>query len=411
MLMYYTLIGTTLLSPIVGTVMALLFLFRKHKHFAWSELGHHTLTKGLLLLAAWSTITAYVGGHWISLAASVVLWLYLGVVLYMQSESKSLHDFAKYGNWILFFGVLSAAAGFMQYVGLIGPGGFPIAPPWLGYVLGLKSFVPDPENRITATFGNANIAGAWFSVLAIMSTYYLYQVRTRWKKAVYLALIAIFVSSLLMTSSRGAIIALMCAMFVYFYFSFKHLRVALTVAFAAVVTMLFLYPSLLPRSDLLRESLLDRLTIWKICLRLFMQHPIEGVGLANTYFVDAIRFGYYRIAHAHNTVLAMFVELGTIGGAIFLWMHWSLAKYVFYLKKLNHRSVPVILALFSFFLVHGLVDYTLMSPQIGIIYIVLSGYVIRTWKEVSVERKKTEALHRRWHLEQARRAAKASGAM
>jgi len=84
---------------------------------------------------------------------------------------------------------------------------------------------------------------------------------------------------------------------------------------------------------------------------------------------------------------------------------------VFYLKKLNHRSAPVIPALFSFFLVHGLVDYTLMSPQIGIIYIVLSGYVIRTGQEVSVERTKTEELHRRWLLEQARRAAKASGAL
>lgn len=404
--MFYTIIGSTVLSPYIGTVMAILFVFRKYKHFAWDELGNHTFTKGLLLLAVWSTISGYVDEHWISVAASVVLWLYLGVVLYMQSERKSLSDFAKYGNWVLLCGVVSAVIGFLQYIGWIGRGESAI-----NYVFGFATLAPDPENRITSTFGNANLAGAWFSVLTLMATYYFYQSKNALRKNGYLVLILVFFGSLMLTGSRGAIAGLLCGLFVYLFFRFKHLRLGLFALFGTAFVTFLVHPTLLPRVDLLHESMIDRLTIWKICFQLFLHHPIEGVGLANTYFVDSVETSYYRIAHAHNTILAMFVELGLVGGLIFLWMHWSLAKYVYFLHKVNHRAVPLILGLFTFFFVHGMVDYTLMAPQIGIIYIILSGFVVRTWKEENVERKRIESLRREWLLEKTRRAAKASGAV
>jgi O-antigen ligase len=404
--MFYAMIGATIFSPYIGVVIAFGYLLRKFSQGALPGLGRQTLARGLFALAVWSTVTSYLDKHWVSLGASAVLWMYWGVVVYIQNDRKVLKQFSKYGNWVLLCGLGSAAVGLAQYLGWIGE-----SHRLIGYLFGLGSFVPDPENRITATFGNANLAGAWFSVLALLAAYYFHQTRQILRKNAYLLLMLVYIGSLLLTESRGAIGGLAAGLFVYYFFTYKHLRIGIIACFAAALVLFLIHPALLPRVSMLPESATDRLMIWRICFRLFLHHPVEGVGLANTYFVDAIETGYYRIAHAHNTILAVFVELGTVGGVLFLWMHWSVVKSLLYLNRANHRTVPVLLGLFSCFFVHGLVDYTIMAPQIGLIYIVLTGFVLRLHQEVSLEQHRLEILRREWLLKKARRMAKASGAV
>ncbi|MCC2685164.1 MAG: O-antigen ligase family protein [Paenibacillaceae bacterium] len=402
--MLYTLIGSTVLSPYIGIVMAIVYLAVKYRDVAWQELSKHTLTIGLLMLAVWSSVTSIIDGRWISLSASVILWFYLAVVLYLQSERFSLERCAKFADWTMLCGILSSVIGFLQFEGWIGQGNHII-----NYLIGLQAFVPDPEGRMTATFGNANLAGAWFSFLILLAVHSYHQTKHILRKNVYLVLLISFSGSLVLTGSRGAIVGLLSGLFIFCFFSFRHLRAGLVTLFASLGFLFLMHPELLPREGILRESMMDRWTIWKICFQLFLHHPLDGVGLANTYFVDAVETSYYRIAHAHNTVLAMFVELGVVGGAIFLWMHWSVARNVFGLYRANHRSIPLIFGTFTFFFVHGLVDYTLLAPQVGIVYIALTGLVMRLWKEHQLEQARIEEMRREWLQERARRAAKAVG--
>jgi O-antigen ligase len=339
------------------------------------------LTKGLLLLALWSSTTALLKGNWIALAASLALWLYLLVVLYVQGTNHTVLDLHRFGNWLFICGFISAAIGLAQYFGLLG-----LASNWLQIVFGMGGFVADPEGRLSATFANANLAGAWFGVLTLLAVYFFHHTEQKSYRNLYIVAIVVFAVMLVLTGSRGALMGTMIGLFVYFYFSYKYLRLGLTILFSIAVLTALIHPQLIPRINLWDLSLMDRMHIWKISWQLFTQHPLDGVGLAGMYFIDPAVTGYYRLAHAHNTVLAFFVELGFVGGLIFIWMHSSLAVYLYRLNQLDHPLAPIYMALATVFLVHGLMDHTIMTPQVGILYILLLGCVSRTWNEVAEER-------------------------
>jgi O-antigen ligase len=162
----------------------------------------------------------------------------------------------------------------------------------------------------------------------------------------------------------------------------------LTVIFSIAVLAALIHPQMIPRINIWDLSLMERVHIWKVSLQLFASNPLDGIGLANMYFVDTAVTGYYKLAHAHNTVLAFFVELGVVGGLLFLWMHMSLVVYIYRLNQLDHPLAPIYMALFTVFLIHGMMDHVIMTPQVGMLYVLLCGCVARTWAEVAEEKER-----------------------
>jgi hypothetical protein len=341
------------------------------------------LTTGLFLLGIWSTLTALLHGNWISLAASLAIWLYLFIVLYVQGSNWSMLQVQRYGMWVFICGLVSAGVGLLQYFGVLGH-----ASSWLQIAFGIGGFVDDPEARLTATFANANLAGAWFGLLSLTALYYFHHSEQKGYKNFYLIAMVVFFVMLVLTGSRGALMGTVVGLFVYTYFSFKKLRIGLTVIFSIAVLAALIHPQMIPRINIWDLSLMERLHIWKVSLQLFTSNPLDGIGLANMYFVDTAVTGYYKLAHAHNTVLAFFVELGVVGGLLFLWMHMSLVVYIYRLNQLDHPLAPIYMALFTVFLIHGMMDHVIMTPQVGMLYVLLCGCVARTWAEVAEEKER-----------------------
>ncbi len=381
--MPFVMIAATVLSPWLGVLMIILYLLRKFRGQHWRQFGSNSLTTGLLLLAIWSTLTALLHGNWISVAASLAIWLYLLIVLYVQGSNWSMLQIQRYGIWVFICGLVSAAIGLLQYFDVLGHAGN-----WLQIIFGIGGFVDDPEARLTATFANANLAGAWFGLLSLTALYYFHHSEQKGYKNFYLVVTVVFFVMLVLTGSRGALMGTVVGLFIYAYFSFKKLRIGLTVLFSIGVLAALIHPQMIPRINIWDLSLMERVHIWKVSLQLFFANPIDGIGLANMYFVDTAVTGYYKLAHAHNTILAFFVELGVIGGLLFLWMHVSLAVYIYRLNQLDHPLAPIYMALFTVFFVHSMIDHVIMTPQVGMLYVLLCGCVARTWAEVAEERER-----------------------
>ena len=379
-LMAYAFIAFLVLSPYLGLVFGLWMVIRNVRHVHWGSISHHPVALGFAGLALWAGWTASVQGNWISFAASMVLWMYAGFILLLQEDVLKTEHFFRYGKAVLFFGMISASVGCLQYLEWI-----PAEKNWFYLIFGLAGLVPDPEQRITATFTNANLAGAWFACLAFLALFYMKEAAGLRKKGVYLFCAAVFVALLFLTGSRGAFAGFLAGFLVYALYFCRRSLVKIGWVCGGFGLALFLMPEWMPRFDVLYGSLADRWLIWQMSWKLYLDHFLQGIGLAGMYFLDPALTGYHRYAHAHNTLLSVLMELGTIGGLIFLWMHAFVVKYLWRLGAQNHPLAPLLTAVFVFFVVHGFVDYPLMSPQVGMVYVFVLGMIVRSHREAMGE--------------------------
>ncbi|KPL00278.1 MAG: hypothetical protein AMJ90_08600 [candidate division Zixibacteria bacterium SM23_73_2] len=93
---------------------------------------------------------------------------------------------------------------------------------------------------------------------------------------------------------------------------------------------------------------IERLLIWGTSLRIFLAHPILGVGLGNFahFYQEYLQEPARIFGHAHNDFLNVAVNAGIIGFFAFLWI-WIVAVKFFkekYQKYKDRKIKPLILA-------------------------------------------------------------------
>lgn len=116
----------------------------------------------------------------------------------------------------------------------------------------------------------------------------------------------------------------------------------------------------------------DRLTLWRVAVKMFMDRPMLGIGPDNFRQLygryTSVRI-WNRAIHANNMYLEMLADLGLGGSGIFLWLMISLGQA---LRAAFHRSwrdrfglwVLGLIGSLTAFLVHGFVDYFLEFTSI-----------------------------------------------
>lgn len=142
---------------------------------------------------------------------------------------------------------------------------------------------------------------------------------------------AMLFAGLLLTSSRGGLLAALVALATMLFLLPPHqrLRAFAVMAVAAVATSIFLSDALIARMSFLFEpevaaptvdvSVEGRLASWAVARELFLNHPLLGVGLGNfnAYFQDtALHLGLIFRGEgrsAHSLYLETAAELGLLG--------------------------------------------------------------------------------------------------
>jgi O-antigen ligase len=172
----------------------------------------------------------------------------------------------------------------------------------------------------------------------------------------------IFITALLFTGSKGSIMGLIGGLIVFAFFS-KKSKTKWVVGFTilAIVAAGFLLPELNRPSNY-------RNAIWIKSLLLYKNHPMFGVGLIGIYD----RIGEI---HSHNIWISLLGMLGIAGFGLYLGMKLYLYNGLLKLKAAGCKLLPFLGAVQALVVAHGMVDFTLMTPQGGIMFIGASGLI------------------------------------
>ena len=197
----------------------------------------------------------------------------------------------------------------------------------------------DFRGRAAGSIGQPNDLASYFAMFTPLCAALLFAVRNPWGRLVLALAVVAGSVGVVLTISRGGILAFAIAMG---FVSFRSSR-ALTLLLAAA---LLASPAWAP--DFLKERIVgtqiadensdemelegssaDRVETWRTIGNLVANHPIEGVGFNGLgYVLSSISSTLATDIKdsAHNTYLRFLGEMGLVGLGLFLWLLWSCWK-------------------------------------------------------------------------------------
>ncbi|MBE9548380.1 MAG: O-antigen ligase family protein [Proteobacteria bacterium] len=264
------------------------------------------------------------------------------------------------------------------------------------------------EERLNALFGDKY--QFYGPTLAMLSPLLFEFARRRWPVWAWGASFALILGAVMISGMRAGWMALGLVVFVYFLLMFRKdnrdLRRATVItpvlALAVIVLSYLVSPTVQERVSRTltiaqgSESSVDyalswRLPIFKASLRMFRENPVNGVGVrafpvAYPDYAPADDYhlvhsdGGMRATHAHNIVLEVMADTGTIGllglvlGFILLWRAWR-AMLPANRQEAFPYALALVLILFplnSHFAIYGVYTSSLIW--------MLMGLAAATWK-------------------------------
>jgi len=207
--------------------------------------------------------------------------------------------------------------------------------------LGPQSFIRDTSLRVYGTFGQPNPYAGYINIPLSIALALLLLGSNRMARMLAGLAAVLLAITVYLTQSRGAEIALVSALAFIVIVGMPHLRRPIALLVLAGLGFLELFfagwiPTyvLTPVFKLLGTeqisfvtpspqdySTAERLAHWIAGIRMFMTHPLTGVGIGN--YPDAYPSYYLTIfvnslGHAHNYYINIAAETGTIGLIAFL---------------------------------------------------------------------------------------------
>ncbi|SFS30284.1 O-antigen ligase family protein [Marininema halotolerans] len=220
---------------------------------------------------------------------------------------------------------------------------------------------------------NSNLAAALLMCLALLSIYASSLARNRFEKAAAFTVFFYYCVAIWCTGSRGAWVGLVIGLLVQVWMTGKRKRtVALFVVLVSIGLVLITNMSLIPRDDSLMLTIIGRLKVWEDSFTIFLDHWVVGVlPIHFGYLIEEISGTY--LFHAHNVILGMAVEYGVMGLMLFLSLivvttararRWRKTARERKEKRLAGVLISIVFALLG----HGMYDYPIINPQIGLIF-------------------------------------------
>ena len=322
---------------------------------------------GLCLLFIWSLIVGVINYSPKSIKASFAVFVYLCFSLFLQNYFKNQYNIDNICKHLVWFSLFSAIFGIIEktiYVYFH----FNI---WAKFLLFTSQ--PIVNNRIYSTFGNPNVAGNWFAIMIVLGVYFCNNSSKTITKLFYEMSTLLFVIALWLTGSRGAFIGLLFGLFIFYLLNCdkKDMWMVLII-FTFTVLVTFLPAHILKVGHNFEGSFNSRFQIWNGCIEMIKIKPFTGWGLMGIkeHGEDFMKSYYYAtLFHGHNIWITFMTTLGIIGLGIYTFMKISLFKNLKDLYAQNCRLVPMLAGIQAIIIGHGLVDFTMIAPQTGLLFI------------------------------------------
>jgi len=131
------------------------------------------------------------------------------------------------------------------------------------------------------------------------------------------------------------------------------------------------------------ESVSDRMFIWHVAVNVWFESPWFGIGLNQFHVVESHQPWPLVVAHAHNEVVQMLLDIGLFGTAVYVAMQVVLFKMAI---RASHSpsAIPSTFATaagLSLVGVHlfGLGDAVALGAKVGAVQWLASGIILSSW--------------------------------
>ena len=240
-------------------------------------------------------------------------------------------------------------------------------------------FQSERSVRSIGTSGNSNLAAALLICFSLMSIYAASVLKKKWHKLMAFIIFGAYVTAIWCTGSRGAWAGLLIGLIVQLWMT-GHRKRTVTITLA-IFLLIYCFPELIPRKETLQATIEVRLEVWTTALKIFRENWLLGVLPIHFGQLFAKEAGFY-VYHAHNILLGVASEFGVMGLGLFLWLLLLTIKRARRWRKVANqkeekRLAGMLLSLTIALMGHGMYDYPIIAPQIGLMFM-LSVIIIHT---------------------------------
>lgn len=344
---------------------------------------------GLIALFLWAVLSGILNKDLISTLLAFAILLYFALSVYLENNFDTVEKIENILKYFIYFSLFSALLGIIEKLTFMY---------WdsafLNRLLGITSEILK-NHRIYSTFGNPNVTGTWFTAM-IFICIYLSSLSTRNYKIFYNSSILLFLFCLYLTGSRGAEIGLITGLLAYYltkknkktlWYFIPSLFILAFILFSPF--QIFNFKNLMYRE--ISSSFTNRYSIWEGCLKMIQIKPIAGWGLMGIYNHGAEYIHInMRVFHGHNIWISFMTTLGSVGLLIYLYMKFYVFKGIYKLYRNDCRLVPLFAGIQVMVIGQGLVDFTIMTPQAGILFMSCSALIISLTRKYTVSSKKLQ---------------------
>lgn len=355
---------------IISIPITIITLFKNE-----NNLNYNKIDKILILFLVWSGLSIFWSINYVrSIIEFLQLFCFLIVFLLVKNISKNSIKIVIKTAYITGIGI--SVFGILEYIIIKG-------------------------SRITSTFGNPNPLGIYLAMLFLFLLGYALQSEDFDNKR-YFSIEVILLTGLILTASRGSILALIFSIPIVFIKikkenlkkSFFHTIAVIGISIVISNLIIFITPFIqegLGEKNLIESvvrvesgiptSVTGRLEFWKVALNLVKYNPIKGFGLGTFFSAYYLEYNvnewYSRFAHNHY--LQILVEQGIVGLLLFVsFISISLKNIVInILNNDNNKYTVGALSASLAFLMHIFIDFSWNFPAVSILFFAFLGIALR----------------------------------
>lgn len=359
MMFFVTMIIFSPMTAIIPGIYAI-YLMIKNK----GKIEKNYLNIGLLVLFIWSLIVALKNESVLSFLGSSMLLMYFSIGFLGQQYFITRRKINKVLKYSVYLTALTAINGIIEKIMYI-------------YLHKSTGEVVGPfNNRVVSSYGNPNMAGAWFASAIFIALYLITINSEKKQRSIYALCTGVMLIALLLTESSGAFVAFISALICYYVLKNLKDKRKMIILGLSIFTIISIFLILQSKGDTqavlteINSSFSSRYDIWIGSLKMISQKPLMGWGtLATLEHGKDFFYNNGNSIHSHNIYLTFFVSTGIIGLCMYLYIKVKLFKDLLKLYKVKEPLVPLLVSLNVVVIVQGLVDCSLYAPQLGILFI------------------------------------------
>ena len=242
-------------------------------------------------------------------------------------------------------------------------------------------------SRASATFDNPLILATFLVLTTPFCAFGTVFFKHSLNRTISTVCLILTLGGVFCTESRGAYIAVALTIFTLLVSNKKIFKKLFPFIIVLAIGVPIIWVTRIknsPAGDMLTSNN-SRLRIWDCSLKVFLEHPIIGLGAGteNLHQLIIQRIHTDR-AHAHNLFLQLAVEGGIIGIIFTIAIIAVIARNLyklFTLKENKYRPYAIVYtSAFIGFITMSLFEHTLQSPKEMMIYFFLLGFIEATYR-------------------------------